>query len=310
MSTANNLTSKQIRKLIKVRTSTEDKILYTITNISLCALLVIVAYPLIFVVSSSFSSGRAVSSGRVVLWPVEPSLEGYITAFSYGAVMTGYRNTIIYTVVGTLLNVAMTLIAAYPLSRRNFHARKFYMTLFIITMFFSGGLIPSYILIVQLGLINTIWALVLPGAISTYNMIITRTFFLNTIPTDMIDAAQIDGCSDFMFFFIILLPLSKAIIAVITLFYGVGHWNAWFSAMLYLRNADMRPLQLVLRDILIAVSIDTSQIQDPEILERLTFLADLMRYALIVIATLPVIMVYPFIQRFFIKGVMIGSLKG
>jgi multiple sugar transport system permease protein/putative aldouronate transport system permease protein len=294
----------------QIRTSAEDKVLYSVSSFCLCILVIIVAYPLIYVISSSFSSGRAVSAGRVVLWPVEPSLEGYRTAFSYRAVMLGYRNTIIYTVAGTIINVAMTLMAAYPLSRRTFHARKFYMTLFIITMFFSGGLIPLYILIVQLKLINTIWALVLPGAISTYNMIITRTFFLNTIPTDMIEAAQIDGCNDFRFFFVILLPLSKAIIAVITLFYGVGHWNSWFSAMLYLRNPAMRPLQLVLRDILIAVSINTSDIQDPEVLERLTYLADLMRYSLIVIATVPIVAIYPFIQRFFIKGVMIGSLKG
>ena len=293
-----------------IRTSAEDKVLYSVTNFCLCVLVIIIAYPLIYVISSSFSSGQAVSAGRVFLWPVEPSLEGYRTAFSYRAVMLGYRNTIIYTVVGTIINVAMTLMAAYPLSRRSFHARKFYMTLFIITMFFSGGLIPLYILIVQLNLINTIWALVLPGAISTYNMIITRTFFLNTIPTDMIEAAQIDGCNDFRFFFVILLPLSKAIIAVITLFYGVGHWNAWFSAMLYLRNPAMRPLQLVLRDILIAVSINTSDIQDPEVLEKLTYLADLMRYSLIVVATVPIVAIYPFIQRFFIKGVMIGSLKG
>ena len=294
----------------KVQISAEDKVLYTVTNICLCILFVIVAYPLIYVISSSFSSGRAVASGRVVLWPVEPSFEGYRTAFSYRAVLTGYRNTIIYTLVGTVINVAMTLFAAYPLSRRTFHARKFYMTLFIITMFFSGGLIPSYILIVQLKLLNTIWALVLPGAISTYNMIITRTFFLSSIPTELLEASQIDGCSDFRFFAVILLPLSKAIIAVIALFYGIAHWNSWFSAMLYLRNPDMRPLQMVLRDILIAVSIDTSQIQDPEVLERMTFLADIMRYSLIVIATVPIVAIYPFIQKFFIKGVMIGSLKG
>ena len=294
----------------KIRTSAEDKVLYTITNISLCILFIVVAYPLVYIVSSSFSSGNAVSGGRVVLWPVEPSLQGYKTAFSYRSVLTGYRNTILYTIIGTVINIVMTLIAAYPLSRRNFHARKFYMTLFIITMFFSGGLIPGYILIVQLGMVNTIWALVLPGAISTYNMIITRTFFVNTIPGDLLDAAQIDGCNDFRFFFVILIPLSKAIIAVITLFYGVTHWNSWFSAMLYIRNANMRPLQLVLRDILIAVSIDTSQITDPEVLERFAFMADLMRYSLIVIATLPIVAVYPFVQKFFIKGVMIGSLKG
>jgi multiple sugar transport system permease protein/putative aldouronate transport system permease protein len=261
-------------------------------------------------VSSSFSSGRAVSSGQVVLLPVEPTLDGYRTVFSYKSVLLGYRNTILYTVVGTSVNVMMTLIAAFPLSRKNFQGRKFYMTLFIITMFFSGGLIPSYILITQLKLINSIWAIILPGAISTYNMIITRTFFASTIPQELVEASQIDGCDDFRFFFTILLPLSKAIVAVIGLYYGVSHWNAWFGAMLYLRDPALQPLQLVLRSILIAVSIDVSQIQDPELLERMVYMADLMKYALIIVATAPIVALYPFVQRYFIKGVMIGSVKG
>ena len=294
----------------RIRTSAEDMMLYTITNICLCLLLIIIVYPLIYMVSSSFSSGRAVSSGRVILWPVEPTLDGYRTVFSYRAVLTGYRNTIIYTLAGTAVNVILTLFAAFPLSRRDFPARKFYMTLFIITMFFSGGLIPSYILIVQLGLINNMWAIILPGAISTFNMIITRTFFLSSVPSELIEATQIDGCNDFRFFLVILLPLSKAIIAVITLFYGVNHWNAWFSAMLYLRNPNLRPLQLVLRDILLAIQFDPSEITDPELLERLIFLADLMKYSLIIVATVPVVAVYPFVQKYFIKGVMIGSIKG
>jgi multiple sugar transport system permease protein/putative aldouronate transport system permease protein len=298
------------RKVIKVKTSAEDKVLYTVTNIALVILLVIIAYPLIYMVSSSFSSGRAVSSGRVFLLPVDPSLDGYRTVFSYKSVLTGYKNTILYTVVGTSINVMMTLMAAFPLSRKNFQGRKFYMTLFVITMFFSGGLIPSYILITQLKLINSMWAIILPGAISTYNMIITRTFFATTIPSELVEASQIDGCDDFRFFFTILLPLSKAIIAVIGLYYGVAHWNAWFGAMLYLRDPALQPLQLVLRSILIAVSIDVSQIQDPELLERMVFMADLMKYALIIVATVPIVAIYPFVQRFFIKGVMIGSVKG
>ena len=200
--------------------------------------------------------------------------------------------------------------AAFPLSRRNFQGRKFYMILFVITMFFSGGLIPSYILITQLRLINSMWAIILPGAISTYNMIITRTFFATTIPAELIEASQIDGCSDFKFFFIILLPLSKAIIAVITLYYGVSHWNSWFGAMLYLRNPSMHPLQLVLRSILLAAQVDTTQINDPELIERLIYMVDVMKYSLIIVATAPIIIIYPFIQRYFIKGVMIGSLKG
>ncbi|MDR1972605.1 MAG: carbohydrate ABC transporter permease [Treponema sp.] len=294
----------------KVRVSPEDRALYLLTNIALILLLFIVAYPLVYMVSSSFSSGRAVSSGRVVLLPVEPSLDGYRTVFSYKSVMTGYRNTILYTVVGTSVNVMLTLMAAFPLSRKNFQGRRFYMTLFVITMFFSGGLIPSYILITQLRLINSMWAIILPGAISTYNLIITRTFFVSSIPSELIEASQIDGCDDFRFFFTILLPLSKAIIAVIGLYYGVAHWNAWFGAMLYLRDPALQPLQLVLRSILISVSIDVSQIQDPEILERMVYMADLMKYALIIVATVPIVALYPFVQRYFIKGVMIGSIKG
>jgi multiple sugar transport system permease protein/putative aldouronate transport system permease protein len=300
----------KLQKAHKIRTAGEDKVLYMLTNICLCLLLVIIAYPLIYMVSSSLSSGRAVSSGRVVFLPVEPSLEGYKAIFAYKSVMTGYRNTIIYTAVGTVVNIIMTLMAAFPLSRKNFQGRKIYMTLFVITMFFSGGLIPSYILITQLRLINSMWAIILPGAISTYNMIITRTFFATTIPSELAEASQIDGCNDFRFFFTILLPLSKAIIAVITLYYGVSHWNAWFAAMLYLRNPALQPLQLVLRDILVAARVDTTQIQDPELLERLIYMADLMKYSLIIIATAPVVAIYPFVQRYFIKGVMIGSLKG
>ena len=294
----------------KIRSSTEDKILYNITNICLIILLVLVGYPLIYMISSSFSSGRAVTSGRVVLWPVDPTLEGYKAVFAYRIVLTGFRNTILYTVVGTMINVSMTLMAAFPLSRSNFQGRKIYMTLFIITMFFSGGLIPSYILIVQLGLINSMWAIILPGTISTFNMIITRTFFMRSIPEELVDASQIDGCSNTRFFFVILLPLSKAIIAVITLYYGVGHWNAWFGAMLYLRDPEMRPLQLILRDILIASQFDATEIQDPELFENMVFMADLMKYSLIVISSATVIAVYPFVQKYFIRGVMIGSIKG
>jgi len=294
----------------RIRTSAEDKVLYTVTNICLWLLLIVIGYPLIYILSSSFSSGKAVAMGKVVLWPVEPSLDGYTTVFAYKGVITGYRNTIIYTVVGTSVNVLMTLMAAFPLSRRNFQGQKLCMTLFIITMFFGGGLIPSYILITQLKLINSMWAIILPGAISTYNMIITRTFFSTTIPQELVEASKIDGCNDFRFFFIILLPLSKAVIAVITLYYGVAHWNAWFGAMLYLRNPDLHPLQLVLREILISSQIDMSQIEDPALLDKFMYMAELMKYSLIVIATAPILALYPFLQKYFVKGVMIGSVKG
>ena len=294
----------------KVQTSSEDMLLYTISNICLCILLIIIAYPLIYIVSSSFSSGRAVTAGRVVLWPVQPTLDGYKAVFAYKTVITGYRNTILYTSVGTVINVMVTLMAAFPLSRKNFQGRRIFMTLFIITMFFSGGLIPAYILITQLKLINSMWAIILPGTISTYNLIVTRTFFVSTIPMELEEASKIDGCNDFRFFFTILLPLSKAIIAVITLYYGVAHWNAWFNAMLYLRNPELRPLQLVLREILIITRMSSTEIQDPEMIEKLTYMADLMKYSLIVVSSAPIIMIYPFVQKFFITGVMIGSVKG
>ena len=294
----------------KIKISTEDKILYTVVNIILVLVTIAVLYPLIYIVSSSFSSGRAITSGRVFLWPVEPTLAGYKTILQYRSVLTGYRNTIIYTVCGTLLNVGLTLTAAYALSRKRFQGRKICTILFILTMFFSGGLIPSYILITQLNLINTMWAIILPSAISNYNLIITRTFFMTSIPEELYEASQIDGCNDFRYFFSIVLPLSKAIIAVIALFYGVAHWNSWFRAMLYIRDPNMQPLQLVLRSILIIANVDVSQINDPELIEQLQYLVDLMKYSLIVVATIPVVAVYPLVQRYFIKGVMIGSLKG
>ena len=294
----------------KMKTSTEDKILYLITNICLSLLLLIVAYPLVYMISSSFSSGQAVMTGKVFLWPVNPTLDGYKAVFSYRSVLTGFRNTFLYTAVGTFTNVMMTLMAAFPLSRKNFQGRKIYMKLFIITMFFSGGLIPSYILITQLRLINNMWAIILTSLISTYNLIITRTFFATTIPQDLTEASKIDGCDDFRYFFTILLPLSKAIIAVIALYYGVARWNSWFSAMLYLRRPDMHPLQLVLRDILVRSRVDTTQIDDSELVEQLMYMAELMKYCLIVVSSVPVIAIYPFIQKYFIKGVMIGSVKG
>ena len=284
--------------------------LYFIVTGILFLFTIVVIYPIIYVISASFSSGVAVSTGRVILWPVNFTFDGYRAVFGFPRVPLGFRNSIFYTVIGTAINVSMTLIAAYPLSRKNFQGRKIYTTLFLITMFFSGGLIPMYILITQLKWVNTIWAILIPSAISTYNMLITRTFFMSSIPNDLLEASQIDGCSDIRYFFMILLPLSKAIIAVITLYYGVGHWNSWFGAMIFLRNPDLQPLQLVLREILVMSNISLNEISDAETLEFLLNFSELLKYSLIVISTLPVIIVYPFIQKYFIKGVMIGSLKG
>lgn len=287
-----------------------DRIMQAIVYALMLLLILIILYPLIYVVSSSFSSGEAVSTGKVLLWPVEFSLQGYKAVFAYQQVWVGYRNTIFYTVVGTLLNLTLTIMAAYPLSRKNFQFRNFYMTLFLIIMFFSGGIIPNYILMTKLHLTNTRWSLILSGSISVYNMIIMRTYFQNNIPNELLEAAKIDGITDIGYLLKVVLPLSKSILAVITLYYAVSHWNSYFNAMLYLRDESLYPLQLVLRSILNVGKIDLSQITDAEIIKQMRGLSDLMKYSLIIISSAPIIIAYPFVQKFFEKGVMIGSVKG
>ncbi len=298
------------RRAMKQRTPTEDRILYAVVYAVFLLFTIAVLYPIIFVISASFSSGSALNTGRVILWPVDPGLHGYKAVFSHRSVLVGYRNTIFYTVAGTAVNIFMTLLAAYPLSRPDFRSKKLCMTLCVITMFFGGGLVPHYILMVQLKIINTPWVMLLPGALSVYNMILVRTNIMSTIPKELLEASLIDGCSDARYFWSIVLPLSKAVLAVITLYYAVGHWNAYFSAMLYLSNRDLYPLQIVLRDILVSSKIDLTDIQDPEVLASMIGLENLLKYALIVVSSVPIILVYPFVQRYFIKGVMIGSVKG
>ncbi|WZL78730.1 carbohydrate ABC transporter permease [Eubacteriales bacterium mix99] len=292
------------------RLSKGDRTYYTIVNVIMLLLLVIVAYPLVYIISASFSSPSAVASGRVVLWPVDFSLEGYQAVFRNKDIVGGYLNTFFYTFAGTALNVIMTMIGAYPLSRKDLKGRDFFMLLFTFTMIFSGGMIPGYILMQQLHLINTPWVMIVPGAISVYNLIITRTFIQSTIPSDLLDASQIDGCSDTRYFFSIVLPLSKSILATITLFYAVGHWNAYFNAFLYLNDRKLFPLQIILREILIANTIDASQVVDPELEQAKQGMADLLKYSLIVVSSLPVMIMYPFVQKYFVKGVMIGAIKG
>ena len=294
----------------KIRYCRSDKVFYTISDIFLALLLLLVAYPLIYVLSASFSSGNAVSAGRVVLWPVDFSLEGYKAVFNKSDIWPAYLNTILYTVVGTFINVAMVMIAAYPLSRSDLKGRNVVMVLFTFTMFFGGGMIPFYILLTQLHMIDTFWVMVVPGALSVYNMIIARTFIQSSIPGELFEAASIDGCSDTRYFFEILLPLSKAIIAVLALFSAVGHWNSYFNAMMYLNTRSKMPLQIVLREILIMNQIDYSTVGDPELILKMGNLGDVLKYALIVVSTVPILCVYPFVQKYFVKGVMIGSIKG
>jgi len=294
----------------KIQDSAEDKVLYAVVNTFLIVFMLVVAYPLFFVLSSSFSSGEAVSAGRVLLWPVDFSVRGYEAVFKHKNILTGYRNTLLYTVIGTMFNIAVTMICAYPLSRRDMQWKRFYMIIFVITMYFGGGLIPTYIVINKLGLINTFWVMVVPGLMGVYNMIVARTFIMSTIPLEVLESAQIDGCSDVHYFFRIVLPLSKAIIAVMGLFYGVGHWNAYFNAMIYLSDPKRYPLQLILRQILVLNQINYNDMMDPELIAANIGMADLLKYSLIVVATLPILAIYPFAQKYFIKGIMVGSLKG
>ncbi len=287
-----------------------DRILNATITLAIILVGLLTAYPLVYIVSASFSSPRAVTTGQVLLWPVDVSLQGYKAVFRDPNFMIGYRNTIFYTLSGTFLNVALTLAAAYPLSRQELPGKRLILWFFSFTMLFSGGLIPSYMLMNGLGLINTVWAMLLPGAIVVYNLFITRTFLCTSIPLELLEAAQIDGCSDFRYFFSILLPLSKPVIAVIALYYAVGHWNAYFNAFLYLTDRRLFPLQLILRDILISNKINTATIVDPELMEIQQGMADLLKYALIVVSSAPILCLYPLIQRHFTKGMMIGSLKG
>jgi multiple sugar transport system permease protein/putative aldouronate transport system permease protein len=290
--------------------SRSDKFFYFAIFVILTLFFFAVLYPCIFVLSASFSSGQAVQSGRVVLFPVDPTIEGYRTVFNTSSVWIGFRNSLFYTLVATTFNLIMTMTTAYCLSRSDVPGRNIIMLLFTFTMFFNGGMIPTYMLIRSLGMLNTPWALIVPGAIGVYNMIIAKTFIQSSIPLELLDAAKIDGCSDIGYYVRIVLPLSQAIIAVLILFYGVGHWNAYFNAMIYLHNKNLYPLTIFLREILMASQIDPGTVQDPELQMRLAESAAVIKYALIIVTMVPVIMIYPFVQKYFIKGVMIGSVKG
>jgi putative aldouronate transport system permease protein len=293
----------------KIKHAASDRIFYNVSAFFMLSLVIVIAYPLIYVLSASFSSGNAVAGGKVLLWPVEFSLEGYKTVFRNQEFIRSFFNTIFYTVTGATLNVFMAMTCAYALSRANLKGRNFFMFIFAFTMFFNGGIIPFYILLKDLGLLNSIWAMILPGALSVYNMIIARTFIQSNIPSELHESASMDGCSDTKFFMSIVLPLSKAVIAVIALFSAVNIWNSYFGALMFLNDRDLYPVQIILREILVMNQIDTSTI-DPELQLKLAGLADVLKYSLIVVASAPILLVYPFVQKYFIKGVMIGSLKG
>ena len=296
------------RNSLKIRGSDLTLMVVIYTFLLTCLLLML--YPLLYILSCSFSSPNAVVSARVWLFPVEPTLMGYIAVFKHPLIISGFANSVFYTVFATMINVILTIMAGYPLSRKGFVGRGIVMAIFVFTMFFSGGMIPSYLLVRNLGLYNTRWAILLSSAVSVTYIIIARTFFKTTIPDELSEAAEMDGCNDLYFILKVVLPLSGAIISVISLFYAVDHWNSYFSALLYIRDVKKFPLQIILRGILIANDIDATSLTDVNAAADAQGLQQLLKYSLIVVACVPVMCIYPFIQKYFVKGIMIGSIKG
>ncbi|MBQ1257168.1 MAG: carbohydrate ABC transporter permease [Clostridia bacterium] len=301
-----------VKKKAKTNYSISDILFYIVVYGILIFALVAVAYPLIYVVSASFSSPAAVSSGRVVLWPVQPTLLAYETVINYKNIWIGYQNSIFYMVVGTVFALVFNTMAAFPLSRKEFIGRRFFTLVLAVTMYVSGGLVPTYLLISSLHLLDTIWVMIIPTATSVWHIIMIRTYFTNSVPEELYEAGQLDGCSDIGFMLRILVPLSGPIIAVIALYTAVSIWNAYFNGMIYLTKQELYPLQLFLRNILtIGDSINLEEAEENiEEMQNLIGLSNLMRYAVIVVASVPVMLIYPFVQRFFVKGVVVGSVKG
>lgn len=287
-----------------------DAVIFTVLTLTM----LVVAYPLYFVIISSFSDPVAVASGKVTFFPIGFTLEGYERVLQEQRVMRGFANSMLYTVVGVLINLAVTLPTSYALSRKDFFGQRPITIYYMVTMFIGGGLIPTYLIVSQTGLMDSLWALVIPGALGVYNMIVGRTFFVTNVPDELLEASKLDGCGNTRFFLYIVLPLSGAIIAILTLYYGIGHWNSYFSALLYITDRAKWPLQLELRSILLQNQwTQTNAVMNAEQLAekaRLEALTEMMKYSLIIISTIPMMVLYPFIQKYFIKGVMIGAIKG
>ena len=298
----------------KLRRARGDVIYDTVIFIILTFLFLIVAYPLYFVIISSFSDPIEVSAGKVVLTPVGFTLDGYKEVFKTKTVVRGFINSLIITIMGTSINLLVTIPTSYALSRPDFTLKRPITLFYILTMFVGGGMMPTYVVVRNTGLLNTWWALVLPGCLGVYNMIVARTFFKTNIPLELMEAAKLDGCGNTKFFIYVVLPLSGAITAILCLYYGVGHWNSYFSALIYIQKRELWPLQLELRNILVLnTTVMTKQVMtEAELLEkkRLDALKEMMKYSLIIISSIPVLVIYPFVQKHFVKGVMIGSVKG
>lgn len=281
-------------------------LLYVVMTIIMLAILL----PVLHIIAASLSDPQDVISGRVTFLPRNITLKGYKAVFTYKKFWTGFGNSMFYMVVGTAINIVMTMLCAYPLSRKEFTARNKVAMYFVFTMYFSGGMVPSFMVVNALGMVNTIWGILIPSAMSTYNVIIARTYMINSIPDELYEAAEIDGCTPFKYLTHVVLPLSAPIIAVLVLYYGVARWNSYQDAILYLRDATLQPLQIILREILIMSDVDETMMSNVDALAKQRGLKDLLQYAVIVVASLPVMVIYPFVQKYFVKGVMIGAVKG
>lgn len=305
MTAAENKKKKRRRIHIGMR----DKVFLTAVHIYLLVTLLVILYPLVYVISASLSSPHAVISGQVWLFPVDFSLEGYIRVFQNKTFLSGLKNSFILLFFGTLVNIVMTVLAAYPLSRKTFAARRSLMFIFVFFMIFTPGIVPLYIVVKDLNLINSYGALILPTALSAYYVIITRTFFESSIPTALYESAHLDGASEFKILIKIVLPLSKPIIAVLALMYGVTHWNSYFNALLFIDKQENFPLALVLRQILIQNTVDITSVADMKTMLEMEGMRDLLKYSMIVISSIPILILYPFVQKYFVQGMMLGAVK-
>lgn len=298
-------------KITSTRATAGDKVFDIFNFVLMSLILLAILYPLYFVVIGSFSDPNEINSGRMWLLPRGLNVEGYKRIFNDPSIRIGYRNSAIYMFLGTAINLAVTLPGAYALSRKGLPGRNLIMLMIVFTMFFQGGLIPRFLLVLKLGMVNTIFAMIIPEAVVVWNLIVTRTFFQTNIPDELWDSTRIDGCSNTAFFFLIALPLSKAIIAVMALFYGVSHWNSFFDALIFLRDEKLYPLQIILRNILIQNEARTSDmLYGVEAADDQMEIAEMIKYGLIIVANIPLLIMYPLVQRYFVQGVQLGAIKG
>lgn len=292
-----------------IKQSAGDRVFDIVNAIIMTLITIVIVYPLYYVLLASITDPTVVNTGKLLLYPEAPYIDGYKRAFSYAPLWTGYKNTLIYTFVGTIISLICTIPAGYALSRMDLPGRRVIMFLFTFTMFFNGGIVPLYLVVQNLHIYDTIWAVALPVAVSVYNLIVCRSFFNTGIPIEMLEAAKIDGCNDFVFFFRIVIPLSSTIIAVMCLFYATALWNQFFNPLMFLSGQDKMPLQVVLRNLVLSNQVNsiTSNAQEIAMRQRL---AEQLKYCTVVLAAAPLLIVYPFLQKYFAKGVMVGAVKG